>query len=60
MGAGLATTIGLQLPNSRTQEAEVEADRIGIELAALIPEMMPYYEDKSPPPVYKFKTADAR
>jgi predicted Zn-dependent protease len=29
-------------------------------LAALIPEIMPYYEDKSPRPVYKFKTADAR
>ena len=101
-GAALATTVGLQLPNSRTQEAE--ADRIGIELAAkagydphaavtlwqkmleatgskgksdwlsthpagekrvqslaaLIPEMMPYYEDKSPRPVYRFKTADAR
>jgi hypothetical protein len=58
VGAALATTIGLQLPNGRAQEAE--ADRIGIELAALIPEMMPYYEDKSPLPVYKFKTADAR
>jgi len=89
----------VQLPNSRTQEAE--ADRIGIELAAkagydpqaapklwakmleatgskgqsdflsthpagekrqealsaLIPEMMPYYEDKSPRPVYHFKNA---
>lgn len=31
-GAALATTVGFQLPNSRTQEAE--ADRIGIELAA--------------------------
>src|SRR5262245_60214001 len=31
-GAALATTVGVQLPNSRTQEAE--ADRIGIELAA--------------------------
>ena len=31
-GAALATTVGLQLPNSRAQEAE--ADRIGIELAA--------------------------
>ena len=29
-------------------------------LSALIPEMMPYYENKSPRPVYKFKTADAR
>ena len=100
-GAALATTVGVQLPNSRTQEAE--ADRIGIELAAkagydphaaprlwekmldatgtrgqsdwlsthpasekrlqslsaLIPQMMPYYEDKSPRPVYKFKTAHA-
>src|SRR5262249_3176115 len=99
-GAAIATTVGVQLPNSRTQEAE--ADRIGIELAAkagydphaavtlwqkmieatgqkgqsdwlsthppgekrlqslpaLIPEMMPYYEDKSPRPVYKFKTAE--
>ncbi len=99
--AAVATTVGVQLPNSRTQEAE--ADRIGIELAAkagydphaapklwekmldatgtrgqsdwlsthpagekrlqslaaLIPQMMPYYEDKSPRPVYKFKTADA-
>src|SRR5262245_7270958 len=94
-GAALATTVGVQLPNSRQQEAE--ADRIGIELAAkagydphaavtlwekmiaatgqkgksdflsthpagekrieslsaLIPQMMPYYEDKSPRPVYK-------
>jgi len=101
-GAAYATTVGVQLPNSRTQEAE--ADRIGIELAAkagydphaapklwekmldatgtrgqsdwlsthpasekrlqslaaLIPQMMPYYEDKSPRPVYKFKTARAR
>ena len=100
-GAAIATTVGVQLPNSRTQEAE--ADRIGIELAAkagydphaapklwqkmldatgtrgqsdwlsthpasekrlqslaaLIPQMMPYYEDKSPRPVYKFKTARA-
>jgi predicted Zn-dependent protease len=31
-GAAIATTVGLQLPNSRQQEAE--ADRIGIELAA--------------------------
>ncbi len=97
--AAVATTVGVQLPNSRTQEAE--ADRIGIELAAkagydphaaprlwakmleatgskgqsdflsthpagekrqealsaLIPEMMPYYEDKSPRPVYHFKNA---
>jgi len=101
-GAAVATTVGLQLPNSRTQEGE--ADRIGIELAAkagydphaavalwqkmieatgskgqsdwlsthpagekrvqslaaLIPEMMPYYEDKLPRPAYKLKTADAR
>jgi predicted Zn-dependent protease len=93
--AAIATTVGVQLPNSRQQEAE--ADRIGIELAAkagynphaavslwekmieatgqkgkfdflsthpagekriealsaLVPEMMPYYEDKSPRPVYK-------
>jgi predicted Zn-dependent protease len=100
--AAIATTVGVQLPNSRTQEAE--ADRIGIELAAkagydpraapklwekmmaatgekgksdwlsthpasekrlqslaaLIPQMMPYYEDKSPRPVYKFKTAMAQ
>jgi predicted Zn-dependent protease len=97
--AAVATTVGVQLPNSRTQEAE--ADRIGIELAAkagydphaaprlwakmldasgtkgqsdflsthpagekrqealsaLIPQMMPYYEDKSPRPVYSFKNA---
>jgi predicted Zn-dependent protease len=94
--AAIATTVGLQLPNSRRQEAE--ADRIGIELAAkagydphaapmlwkkmidatgtagksdwlsthpagekrqealtaLIPQMLPYYEDKSPRPTYKF------
>jgi predicted Zn-dependent protease len=93
-GAALATTVGVQLPNSRAQEAE--ADRIGIELAAragydphaavtlwqkmikatgqagksdwlsthpagekrvealaaLVPQMMPYYEDKSPRPTY--------
>jgi predicted Zn-dependent protease len=97
--AAVATTVGVQLPNSRQQESE--ADRIGIELAAkagydphaapklwekmvaatgdkgksdflsthpagekreqtlaaLIPEMMPYYTDPSPRPVYKFKTA---
>jgi len=97
--AAVATTVGVQLPNSRTQEAE--ADRIGIELAAkagydphaapklwekmldatgtkgqsdflsthpagekrqealsaLIPQMMPFYEDKSPRPAYRFKTA---
>lgn len=101
-GAAIATTVGVQLPNSRTQEAE--ADRIGIELAAkagydpraapklwekmmgatgdkgksdwlsthpasekrleslaaLVPQMMPYYEDKAPRPVYKFKTAMTR
>jgi predicted Zn-dependent protease len=95
--AAIATTVGVQLPNSRQQEAE--ADRIGIELAAkagynpqaavalwqkmieatgqkgkfdflsthpagekriealsaLIPQMMPYYEDKSPRPVYKMQ-----
>jgi len=100
--AAVATTVGYQLPNSRTQEAE--ADRIGIELAAkagydphaavtlwqkmmqatggagksdflsthpasekrmqtlsqLVPQMMPYYEDKSPRPMYHFKTASAR
>ena len=99
--AAVATTVGLQLPNSREQEAE--ADRIGIELAAkagfdpraapalwkkmiaatggkghsdwlsthptsekrmaalaqLVPQMMPYYEDQTPRPVYKFKTAPA-
>ena len=97
--AAVATTVGVQLPNSRTQESE--ADRIGIELAAkagynpqaaptlwakmgqasgdkggsdflsthpadekrqqalaaLVPQMMPYYEDKSPRPEYPFKTA---
>ena len=97
--AAVATTVGVQLPNSRTQEAE--ADRIGIELAAkagydphaapklwekmldatgtkgqsdflsthpagekrqealsaLIPQMLPYYEDKSPRPAYRFKGA---
>jgi predicted Zn-dependent protease len=100
--AAAATTVGVQLPNSRSQESE--ADRIGIELAAkagydphaavtlwqkmtqatggagksdflsthpasekrmealaqLIPQMMPYYEDKSPRPTYRFKTASAR
>jgi predicted Zn-dependent protease len=98
-GAALATTVGLQLPNSRRQESE--ADRIGIELAAragydphaapmlwkkmveatgsagksdwlsthpagekrqealaaLIPEMLPYYQDKSPRPTYQFRAA---
>lgn len=97
--AAVATTVGVQLPNSRRQESE--ADRIGIELAAkagydphaavalwekmrqasgskgnsdflsthpadekrqqalaaLVPQMMPYYEDKSPRPEYTFKTA---
>lgn len=91
-GAAIATTVGFQLPNSRTQEAE--ADRIGIELAAkagydpraavslwkkmitatgqtgksdflsthpagekrieslsaLVPKMMPYFEDPAPRP----------
>ena len=100
--AAAATTVGVQLPNSRQQEAE--ADRIGIELAAkagfdpraapglwkkmiqatgekgrsdflsthpasekrldalaqLVPQMLPYYEDKSARPVYQFKTATAR
>ena len=97
--AAAATTVGVQLPNSRQQESE--ADRIGIELAAkagydphaapklwekmlqatggkgqsdflsthpqsekrqealaaLIPQMMPYYDDKSTRPEYRFKTA---
>lgn len=97
--AAVATTVGVQLPNSRQQESE--ADRIGIELAAkagydphaaprlwekmlqatgskgqsdflsthpqgekrqealtaLIPQMMPYYADRSPRPEYRFKTA---
>jgi predicted Zn-dependent protease len=97
--AAAATTVGVQLPNSRQQESE--ADRIGIELAAkagydphaaprlwekmlqatgtkgqsdflsthpqgekrqealaaLIPQMMPYYDDRSPRPEYRFKTA---
>jgi predicted Zn-dependent protease len=97
--AAAATTVGVQLPNSREQEAE--ADRIGIELAAragydphaapqlwqkmmqatggggksdflsthpsnekrletltaLVPQMMPFYEDKSARPAYAFKTA---
>jgi predicted Zn-dependent protease len=99
--AAVATTVGVQLPNSRRQEAE--ADRIGIELAAkagydpraapmlwkkmieatgsagksdwlsthpagekrqealaaLVPEMLPYYEDKSPRPTYKFHASRA-
>ena len=97
--AAVATTVGVQLPNSRKQESE--ADRIGIELAAkagydphaapklwekmlqasgsrgqsdflsthpqsekrqealaaLVPQMMPYYEDKSPRPEHPLKTA---
>jgi predicted Zn-dependent protease len=97
--AAVATTVGVQLPNSRQQESE--ADRIGIELAAkagydphaaprlwgkmlqatgskgqsdflsthpqsekrqaalaaLIPQMMPYYADTSPRPEYRFKVA---
>ena len=97
--AAAATTVGVQLPNSRSQESE--ADRIGIELAAkagydpraapvlwqkmvqasgekgksdflsthpasekrqealaqLIPQMLPYYEDKGTRPVYQFKHA---
>jgi predicted Zn-dependent protease len=95
--AGAAAIVALELPNSR--EAESEADRIGIELAAragydphaavtlwekmakagggsskfdflsthpaparrmqtlagLVPQMMPYYQDKSPRPVYPIK-----
>lgn len=95
--AAVATTVGVQLPNSRQQEAE--ADRIGIELAArggydpnaavslwqkmvaatggkgrfdflsthpagekriealgaLVPSMMPLYQDKSPRQTYRFK-----
>lgn len=95
--AGAAAIVALELPNSR--EAETEADRIGIELAAkagydphaavtlwekmakvgggsskfdflsthpapakrmetlagLVPQMMPYYQDKSPRPVYPIK-----
>jgi predicted Zn-dependent protease len=97
--AAVATTVGVQLPNSRAQESE--ADRIGIELAAkagydphaaprlwekmlqatgsrgqsdflsthpqsekrqaalaaLIPQMMPYFDDKSARPEYRFKAA---
>jgi predicted Zn-dependent protease len=99
--AAIATTVGVQLPNSRKQEAE--ADRIGIELAAkagydphaapelwkkmveqtgtagqsdwlsthpagekrqqslaaLVPQMMPYYDDKTPRPTYKFRAGRA-
>jgi predicted Zn-dependent protease len=93
-GAALAAALAVQLPNSRTQEAE--ADRIGIELAAragydphaavtlwqkmnkvagggrleflsthpapqhrmeslaaLVPQMMPYYEQKGERPTFK-------
>jgi predicted Zn-dependent protease len=97
--AAAATTVGVQLPNSRKQESE--ADRIGIELAAkagydpraaprlwekmvaatgsggksdflsthpagekraealaaLVPSMMAYFEDPSPRPTYRLKTA---
>jgi predicted Zn-dependent protease len=93
--AAIATTVGVQLPNSRKQESE--ADRIGIELAAkagydpnaavslwqkmieatgqrgksdflsthpagekrieslsaMVPQMMPYYQDRSPRPVFR-------
>ena len=96
-GAALAAVVALELPNSR--EAESEADRIGIELAAkagydpraaislwrkmsalggggtrvdflsthpapvkrmealeaLVPQMMPYYQDPSPRPTFKLK-----
>lgn len=95
-GASLAAALAVQLPNSRTSEAE--ADRIGIELAAkagydpnaapslwkkmskvgganppeflsthpspenrierlqsLVPQMMPYYQQKVPRPVYLLK-----
>jgi predicted Zn-dependent protease len=94
-GASLAAALAIQMPNSR--QAESEADRIGIELAAkagydphaavtlwqkmekasgngvpeflsthpspenrietlraLVPKMMPYYENASNPPAYKF------
>jgi predicted Zn-dependent protease len=97
-GAQLAAVVALELPNSR--EAESEADRIGIELAAkagydphaavslwekmakvsggksrtdflsthpapvkrmetlagLVPQMMPYYLDKSPRPTFPLRT----
>jgi predicted Zn-dependent protease len=100
--AAIATTVGVQLPNSRRQESE--ADRIGIEIAAkagydphaapmlwkkmieatgsagksdwlsthpagekrmeslsaLIPEMLPYYQDKSPRPTYQFRALHDR
>ena len=98
-GAQMAAVVALELPNSR--EAETEADRIGIELAAkagydpkaaislwdkmakvgggsssfdflsthpapqkrmetlagLVPQMMPYYLDKAPPPVYQIRAS---
>jgi predicted Zn-dependent protease len=102
-GAQAAAVVALELPNSRT--AEAEADRIGIELAAkagydphaavtlwekmakvggdgksrmdflsthpapvkrletlagLVPQMMPYYEDKSPRPTYPLKASNMR
>jgi predicted Zn-dependent protease len=96
--AAIATTVGVQLPNSRQQESE--ADRIGIELAAkagydpkaavslwqkmieatgqrgksdflsthpagerriealsaMVPQMMPYYQDRSPRPTFPVAT----
>ena len=99
--AAIATTVGVQLPNSRQQESE--ADRIGIELAAragydpnaapalwkkmveatgqkgksdwlsthpagerrieslsaLVPQMMPLYQDKSPRPSHPVALLDA-
>ena len=98
-GAQMAAVVALELPNSR--EAETEADRIGIELAAkagydpkaaislwdkmakvgggsssfdflsthpapqkrmetlagLVPQMMPYYLDKAPRPVYQIRAS---
>jgi len=35
-------------------------DTLMTTLAQLIPQMMPFYEDKSPRPTYRFKTASAR
>jgi hypothetical protein len=29
-------------------------------LAQLVPQMLPFYEDKSPRPTYRFKTASVR
>jgi len=99
--AAIATTVGVQLPNSRKQESE--ADRIGIELAAragydpnaavslwkkmveatgqkgksdwlsthpagerrieslaeLVPQMTPFYQDKSPRPSHPVALLDA-